>query len=110
MLGDGFSDPIYADQAALPRDGFATLMLKMLLLAPLDKLRESHPTVSLTVVVDDIIVERTSGLQCTVREVPDAAFRLKTLLDDVELQASPKKPRAPANPPSRQSWPGPAAA
>eukprot|EP00959_Pyramimonas_sp_CCMP1952_P219200 4583185-Pyramimonas_sp.AAC.2 len=69
----------------------------MMLLAPLDKLHRACPSVSLAVVVDDLMLRRVGGQQRAVREVADAAFQLKLLLEKYDLHVAVKKSRTLAN-------------
>ena len=84
-MGSAASSVIEARQSILPGDGFATALLKLILIGPLDRLVVQHPTVALAVVVDDLMLHRVGGLMRVTKEVAEAAFQLKTLLLDVDL-------------------------
>eukprot|EP00959_Pyramimonas_sp_CCMP1952_P116685 2438908-Pyramimonas_sp.AAC.1 len=92
-LGRALSGTIHSDQSVIPGDGFATTMLKLLLIKPLDLLVSYHPTLQLAVVVGDIMIHRVGGMLRITREVADAAFRLQTLLEAVDVKIAASKSR-----------------
>ena len=51
-------------------------------------------------VVDDVMLHRAGGLVRATRELADAAFRLQTLLESVDLKIAVSKSRAPADLPA----------
>eukprot|EP00959_Pyramimonas_sp_CCMP1952_P409640 8584995-Pyramimonas_sp.AAC.1 len=59
-----------------------------MLIGPLDRLVEQHPTLQLAAVVDDLMLHRVGGAVRVTKEVAAAAFKLKTLLTEVDLNAA----------------------
>ncbi|CAK0843755.1 unnamed protein product, partial [Prorocentrum cordatum] len=89
-MGSAASSVVEARQSILPGDGFATSLLKLILIGPLYRLVIQRPTASLAAVVDDLMLHRVGGLARVTKGVAEAAFKLKTLLMDVDLDVAVK--------------------
>lgn len=96
-LGQACSAPLTAMQAILPGDGWATTLLKLALIGPLDATRRLHRSVTFAVVVDDIILQREGGEARVTGEVAGAALELHRQLALADIRVALKKSRALSN-------------
>ena len=60
-LGSVVSEAVNVQQTIIPGDGWATYLLKLALILPLDRLWSLHRTIVPMVVVDDLLLQRVGG-------------------------------------------------
>eukprot|EP00974_Lingulodinium_polyedra_P133705 11226660-Lingulodinium_polyedra.AAC.1 len=96
-LGGVCSEEVYTWQAILPGCGFATMLLQMMLIRPMDELRALCPAVSTSVVVDDLALQCMGGADRVEKNLVRAGRSCKRLLQGVELAIAPAKTRVLAN-------------
>eukprot|EP00959_Pyramimonas_sp_CCMP1952_P448307 9387237-Pyramimonas_sp.AAC.1 len=66
------SEQLSVEQTILPGCLYATCLLQLMLIGPLDEVRREHPTVPLAVCVDDLSLQRSGGARRVVDELAAA--------------------------------------
>eukprot|EP00959_Pyramimonas_sp_CCMP1952_P305341 6390038-Pyramimonas_sp.AAC.1 len=96
-LGQVVSTPWVVEQTMLPGDGWATCMLKLMLIRPLDAMYRMHRTFVPTVVVDDLLLHRIGTQSRVTRELVQASIDLQEALAAVDLRVHVDKSRVLCN-------------
>ena len=67
-------EALQAQRGIIPVCAFATTLLQLLLVGPLREVRAAHPTVSVHVVVDDLLLQRFGDRDSVAQELERASM------------------------------------
>jgi ribonuclease HI len=84
---------IFTRQGIVPGHGYATTLLKLLLLRPMDHVVQSYPLVRINTYVDDIALQQSGSMTMVRAQLGNAVPAVIWALQDVGLLISKKKTR-----------------